>query len=321
MERSQNTPETQSPQHLSNNGFPIIAILILAIAATAFLLISYYIFVTKRYFIWQQLDPLRRFSFRRTPPSVNPSASHSPLWQNQGLDESLIRELPTFQYSKSEFGHSSALWRCVVCLTDFQEHELLRVLPKCNHAFHLDCIDLWLQNCSNCPLCRSAISGRNRFRFDKILAPNSSPQDPQPMVGSEEDFAAIEQSGEDGNGGLANRQQERINLSSFLAQPRSHSSRKFEQNVGKSKPRQFQHVSIMGDENSHFSVQPIRRSFSMDSVVDRHVYLSVQQEIIRQNGDLSQVRSNEESSGRSQRSFFSIRHGRGSRNAVLPIEF
>ncbi|XP_073158626.1 RING-H2 finger protein ATL16-like [Henckelia pumila] len=318
MERSQNTPETQSPQHLSNNGFPIIAILILAIAATAFLLISYYIFVTKRYFIWQQVDPLRRFSFRRTPPSVNPSASHSPLWQNQGLDESLIRELPTYKYRKSEFGHSSALWTCVVCLTEFQEHELLRVLPKCNHAFHLDCIDLWLQNCSNCPLCRSAISGRNRFRPHKIWAPNSSPQDPHPMVGSEEDFAVIELSGGDGNGGLASRQQERVNLSRFLAQPRSHSSRKLEQNVGVSKPRQFQHVPIMGDEDDQISVQSIRRSFSMDSVVDRRVYLSVQ-ENLRQNRDLSQVRSNEGSSSRSQRSFFSFRHGRESRNAVLPI--
>lgn len=320
MERSQNTPETQSPQHLSNNGFPIIAILILASAAIAFLLISYYIFVTKRYFIWQQVDPLRRFSFRRTPPSVNPSASHLSLWQNQGLDELLIRELPTFQYSKSEFGNSSTLWRCVVCLTEFQEHELLRVLPKCNHAFHLDCIDLWLQNCSNCPLCRSAISGRNHFRLDKILAPNSSPQDPQPMVGSEEDFAVIELSGEDGNGSLANRQQERVNLRRFLAQHRSHSSIKLDQKVGKSKPRQFQHVSVMGDEDHHISVQPIRRSFSMDSVVDRHVYLSVQ-ENLWQNEDLNHVRSNEESSNRSQRSFFSFRHGRGSRNAVLPIEF
>ncbi|KAL2545010.1 RING-H2 finger protein ATL1-like [Forsythia ovata] len=108
--------------------------------------------------------------------------------------------------------------KCVVCLNEFQEHDILKLLPKCNHVFHLDCVDIWFQSNANCPLCRSAISGRNRYQFDRIVAPNSTPQDPQPLsiVESEEDFVVIE----------LNRQQERSGSSRNLVQSnRTHSSK------------------------------------------------------------------------------------------------
>lgn len=43
---------------------------------------------------------------------------------------------------------------CSVCLSEFKEDENLRLLPKCSHAFHLQCIDTWLKSHSSCPLCR-----------------------------------------------------------------------------------------------------------------------------------------------------------------------
>ncbi|KAL6952752.1 RING-type E3 ubiquitin transferase [Sarracenia purpurea var. burkii] len=46
---------------------------------------------------------------------------------------------------------------CSVCLNEFQEDETLRLLPKCNHAFHLPCIDTWLRSHTNCPMCRADI--------------------------------------------------------------------------------------------------------------------------------------------------------------------
>ncbi|KAL0905040.1 hypothetical protein M5K25_027211 [Dendrobium thyrsiflorum] len=44
---------------------------------------------------------------------------------------------------------------CAVCLSPFYPRDDLRLLPSCRHAFHLKCIDLWLQSTPSCPLCRS----------------------------------------------------------------------------------------------------------------------------------------------------------------------
>ena len=41
---------------------------------------------------------------------------------------------------------------CVVCLGDYEDGELLKVLP-CQHHFHKSCIDEWLFRQKTCPLC------------------------------------------------------------------------------------------------------------------------------------------------------------------------
>ncbi|XP_019165147.1 PREDICTED: RING-H2 finger protein ATL16-like [Ipomoea nil] len=314
-----------------NGGFPMIAIALLGIMATGFLLVSYYVFVTKCCFRWQQIDPLRRlFVSRQRRREEALVSSYSPSLQSRGVDELLIRDIPTVQYGGGGGGERS-FRQCVVCLSEFQALETLRVLPKCNHAFHSDCIDIWLQNNASCPLCRTSIAGKSRTPpLDRIIAPNSSPQDPRPFLGSatgsDEDFVVIELTGDDTTTAASPPQTAALDRSdsrrSLLRQP--HSSRK-------TKPRKLHSASIMGDEwidvrekDSQFSsIQPIRRSFSMDSAADRHVYLSVQ-EILRQTGHVDEVRNNGESSSSSRmhRSIFSFGHGiRGSRSAILPIEY
>ncbi|KAJ6372316.1 hypothetical protein OIU76_026741 [Salix suchowensis] len=45
-----------------------------------------------------------------------------------------------------------------LCLSKFEDVEILRLLPKCKHAFHIDCVDQWLEKHSSCPLCRRKVS-------------------------------------------------------------------------------------------------------------------------------------------------------------------
>lgn len=42
---------------------------------------------------------------------------------------------------------------CSICLDEFIKGEKIRELD-CRHEFHPDCIDIWMQNHSTCPICR-----------------------------------------------------------------------------------------------------------------------------------------------------------------------
>lgn len=51
------------------------------------------------------------------------------------------------------------LFRCSVCLGDYNAEDRLQQIPACGHAFHMECIDLWLSTHTTCPLCRVSLLG------------------------------------------------------------------------------------------------------------------------------------------------------------------
>lgn len=55
---------------------------------------------------------------------------------------------------------------CVICLSGFDEGEIGRSLPKCGHAFHVECIDMWLSSHRNCPICRAPIVVQDDSQYD-----------------------------------------------------------------------------------------------------------------------------------------------------------
>ncbi|RRT65802.1 hypothetical protein B296_00014203 [Ensete ventricosum] len=73
-----------------------------------------------------------------------------------GLDESIIGSIAVAEYKAGD-GLFDGASDCSVCLGEFRDGELVRLLPKCGHAFHISCIDTWLRDHVNCPLCRSHI--------------------------------------------------------------------------------------------------------------------------------------------------------------------
>lgn len=72
-----------------------------------------------------------------------------------GLDPSVLKSIPVIEFSPQDFKDGL---ECSVCLSEVSEGEKARLLPKCNHGFHVECIDMWFQSHSTCPLCRNPVS-------------------------------------------------------------------------------------------------------------------------------------------------------------------
>ncbi|CAK9156714.1 unnamed protein product [Ilex paraguariensis] len=74
-----------------------------------------------------------------------------------GLDQAVINSYPRFAFSKDRGisgGNSDSM--CSICLCEYKNSEMLRILPDCKHYFHLTCIDAWLKLNASCPVCRSS---------------------------------------------------------------------------------------------------------------------------------------------------------------------
>lgn len=52
---------------------------------------------------------------------------------------------------------TSSMPECAVCLDDIGSDQTVRIIPGCNHGFHLQCADQWLSKESVCPVCRAVI--------------------------------------------------------------------------------------------------------------------------------------------------------------------
>ncbi|GAB2232134.1 hypothetical protein Droror1_Dr00011156 [Drosera rotundifolia] len=76
--------------------------------------------------------------------------------QPKGIDSSVINRFPMFIYSAvKQLKSGKGPLECAVCLNEFEDEEILKLLPKCNHVFHPECIDAWLANHTTCPVCRA----------------------------------------------------------------------------------------------------------------------------------------------------------------------
>ncbi|XP_058069168.1 RING-H2 finger protein ATL65 [Magnolia sinica] len=188
---------------------PLIAMVV--VVGTAFLIVVYFRLISHHL-----LPPLlrrwrRRRRWRHHPSS--PSDVESPTDTSAsgvfntafqfltpyGLDETAIKTIPLSVYAKGKrrsisIDSSVNSRDCAVCLLEFEENDCVRTLPACAHAFHVDCIDIWLRSHASCPLCRAGIfrpespflplmSARIRPSLDDVvlrslLLPNPPESDP-----------------------------------------------------------------------------------------------------------------------------------------------
>lgn len=107
-----------------------------------------------------------KFCHRGSSPYTNPQNNPALIRSTSrfsGIDKTVIESLPFFRFSSLK-GSKQGL-ECAVCLSKFEDIEILRLLPKCKHAFHINCIDQWLEKHSSCPLCRQKVNAEDPTIF------------------------------------------------------------------------------------------------------------------------------------------------------------
>lgn len=147
----------------SNPSVSPLLIAIIGILGSAFLLATYYTLVSKHCATdtndgaasdTGRSDLIIDVNSLESQDHDNPFAHES---SNAGLDDAMIKKIGFFKLKKHQNGLKINVTDCSICLGEFNEDESLRLLPNCNHIFHVVCIDRWLTSHSNCPLCRGKI--------------------------------------------------------------------------------------------------------------------------------------------------------------------
>ena len=63
-----------------------------------------------------------------------------------------------YQYDKND--------NCCICFEEFGDESLEQCKSTCNNFFHTECINLWLTQNNNCPLCRTSWNSPNKVNID-----------------------------------------------------------------------------------------------------------------------------------------------------------
>lgn len=133
------------------------------------------------------------------------------LSRGLGLSPEAMEKLPIMRYEEAKGGLLPM--DCAVCLSGFEDDDqLVRLLPRCGHLFHADCITAWLASHVTCPICRD-----NLAQLPAETTTAGTPQDHVAiMVGQAEEAIELERLGRQ-------RQESRSGRRPQTWFPRSHS--------------------------------------------------------------------------------------------------
>lgn len=97
------------------------------------------------------------------------------------IAKSDLKALPIIVYSAAS-KPTPVPTDCPICLAEFADGEKVRVLPNCNHRFHLECIDAWLVSHSSCPLCRHSLILHKERRGTAGIVQETEPNNSMEIV-------------------------------------------------------------------------------------------------------------------------------------------
>ncbi|OAY41632.1 RING-H2 finger protein ATL74 [Manihot esculenta] len=135
--------KTRQDSYISDTNFDTNTVIILAA-----LLCSVIVALGLNSIVRCALRCCRRFAFE-TPEQAAARLAAT------GLKKRDLSQIPVAVYGKGVNNFPGT--ECPICLGEFADGEKVRVLPKCNHGFHVRCIDTWLLSHSSCPNCRLSL--------------------------------------------------------------------------------------------------------------------------------------------------------------------
>ncbi|KAE8661086.1 ethylene receptor 2-like [Hibiscus syriacus] len=149
-------PFPDSPRSVDLSPLEFILALL---AVTTIVALIYSFFFSVKCPPWSSRD-------RHDEPRELPTDNHGGSSSIVEVTETRREPVSGLKYRKET--HSKEIGNeCPVCLSVFADDEEIKQLSECKHSFHTTCIDLWLNNHDNCPICRAPVAvkrpvGNNR---------------------------------------------------------------------------------------------------------------------------------------------------------------
>ncbi|XP_019187776.1 PREDICTED: E3 ubiquitin-protein ligase ATL31 [Ipomoea nil] len=200
-------PQTDSNEYYRNFS-PSMAVIIVVLVAALFFMGFFSIYI-------------RHCNESSAGNSVRQALSMRRRAAARGLDASVIETFPTFTYAEvKEHQIGKGVLECAVCLNEFEDDETLRLIPKCDHVFHPECIDAWLEAHVTCPVCRANLApqpGDEPVQTPELPTQDGPQEDGNDQAQSEEISVHVvsdqEQRQQDGEGTVVRAKSVKRNLS------------------------------------------------------------------------------------------------------------
>ncbi|KAL3839167.1 hypothetical protein ACJIZ3_023758 [Penstemon smallii] len=145
-------------------------IMVLAIILLVFVVVfAFCLHLYAKWFLYRHQENTTTTTTRRRR-RLDFAAGHQEITitpaSRRGLDPSLLKTIPIIIFDSKDFKDGL---ECAVCLSEVSQGEKARLLPKCNHGFHVECIDMWFQSHSTCPLCRNPVTNQDSSNESSLV--------------------------------------------------------------------------------------------------------------------------------------------------------
>ncbi|CAI2366022.1 unnamed protein product [Moneuplotes crassus] len=102
----------------------------------------------------------------------------------------LFTKITSLPFNKEKHGEYET---CTICCGEFEEEKYIKVLPKCSHIFHEECIEGWILKAKHqmicCPICRTNIKEEIDLQYQEEGIQDNSLQAQEDSKRSEDEEA------------------------------------------------------------------------------------------------------------------------------------